>query len=116
MKLAENEKMIVRTQQAKRVMNKRYRFTKDGFVNSLKEFDYYKKYINDEGNAKMNSFWRTGEAYGSAHNGNKYFRGYEVSAIGIRNSVAAVGIPFYSFDAYFSKRLHNKRNNGNLVN
>ena len=39
-------------------------------------------------------------------NGNKYFRGYEICATGIRNFVARVGIPFYSFDACFSKHLY----------
>jgi len=45
----------------------------------------------------------------------KYFGGYETCATGIRNFVAAVGIPFYSFDACFSKNLYYKGVYGNLV-
>ena len=48
-------------------------------------------------------------------NGNKYFGGYEICATGIRNFVAKVGIPFYSFDACFSKHLFYKGVYGNLV-
>ena len=54
--------------------------------------------------------WRT-----NAGNGNKYFRGYEICATGIRNFVARVGIPFYSFDACFSKHLYYTGVYGNLV-
>ena len=63
----------------------------------------------------MNIFWRSGQAQALAHNGNKYFGGYEVCATGIRNFVAAVGIPFYSFDACFSKHLYYKGVYGNFV-
>ena len=48
-------------------------------------------------------------------NGNKYFRGYEICATGIRNFVARVGIPFYSFDACFSKHLYYIGVYGNMM-
>ena len=60
--------------------------------------------------------WRDGSpAHGSPQSGNKYCNGYQICAAGIRNFVATVGIPFFSFDAYFSKHLYYKGVYGNLV-
>jgi hypothetical protein len=107
--LAEKEQMIVRPKQAKVVLNKRNGITKKEYRNSFKELEYLKIYLNTEGNAKMVIRWRTdARGLGLPQNGNKYFGGYEICAIGIRNFVAAVGIPFCSFDACFSKHLYYK--------
>jgi len=114
--LAKKEQMIVRPKQAKVVLNKRNGITKKEYRNSFKELDYLKNYLNTEGNARMDIRWRTdARGLGLPRNGNKYFGGYEICAAGIRNFVAAVGIPFYSFDACFSKHLYYKGVYGNLV-
>ena len=116
MTLAEKERMIVPSKQAKSVLNKRNGITRKVYRNSFKEFPYHEKFFNEEGNAKMELHWRTNaEGVGLAQNGNKYFRRYEICATGIRNFVARVGIPFYSFDACFSKHLYYTGVYGNLV-
>ena len=114
--LAEKEKMIVRSKQAKVVLNKRNGNTKGAYRNSMKAVGYHKNFFNEEGNAKMDVRWRDGApAHGLPRNGNKYFGGYQICATGIRNFVAAVGIPFFSFDACFSKHLYYKGVYGNFV-
>ena len=50
--LLQKEEMIVRPQQAKRVLNMRYGITKEGYRNSFKTFGCLQKYFNDEGNAR----------------------------------------------------------------
>jgi hypothetical protein len=107
--LAEKEQMNVRPKQAKLVLNMRNGITKKEYRNSFKELEYFKNYLNTEGNARMDIRWRTdARGLGLPQNGNKYFEGYEVCASGIRNVVTYVGIPFFSFDACFSKHLYYK--------
>ena len=115
--LAEKEQMTVRPKQAKEVLNKRNGNTKEAYRNSVKEVGYYKNFLNKEGSgAKMDVRWRAGSpAHGLPRNGNKYFDGYQICAIGLRNFVAKVGIPFLSFDACFSKHTYYKGVYGNLV-
>ena len=115
--LAEKEQMTVRPKQAKVVLNKRNGNTKEAYRNSMKEVAYYKIFFNVAGNgAKMDVRWRDGSpAHGLLQNGNKYFYGYQICAIGLRNFVAKVGIPFFSFDACFSKHTYYKGVYGNLV-
>ncbi len=114
--LAEKEQMIVRPKHAKDVLNKRNGITKKEYRNSFKELEDFKNYLNTEGNARMDIRWRTdARGLGLPRNGNKYFGGLEICATGIRNFVAAVGIPFYLFDACFSKHLYYKGVYGNLV-
>ena len=115
--LAEKEQMTVRPKQAKEVLNKRNGNTKEAYRNSMKEVGYYKNFFNVAGNgAKMGVRWRDGSpAHGLPRNGNKYFDGYQICATRLRNFVAAVGIPFFSFDACFSKHTYYKGVYGNLV-
>jgi len=114
--LARKEQMNVRPKQAKVVLNMRNGNNKEPFRNFFKELDYFKNYFNEEGKAKMAVRWREdAEALGLPRNGNKCFGGYGVCATGIRNVVAAVGVPFFSFDACFSKHLYYKGVYGNLV-
>jgi len=115
--LAEKEQMTVRPKQAKEVLNKRNGNTKEAYRNSMKAVDYYKNFFNKAGSgAKMGVKWRDGApAHGLPQNGNKYFDGYQICATGLRNFVAKVGIPFFSFDACFSKHTYYKGVYGNLV-
>ncbi|CAL6339200.1 unnamed protein product [Bathycoccus prasinos] len=114
--LAEKEEMIVRSKQARVVLNKRNGNSKGAYRNSMKAVGYHKNFFNEEDNAKMDVRWRVGApVHGLPRNGNKYFGGYQICATGIRNFVAAVGIPFLSFDACFSKYLYYKGVYGNLV-
>jgi hypothetical protein len=115
--LAEKEQMPVRPKQAKEVLNKRNGNTKEAYRNSMKEVGYYKNFLNKEGSgAKMDVRWRDGApAHGLPRNGNKYFDGYQLCATGLRNFVAKVGIPFFSFDACFSKHTYYKGVYGNFV-
>ncbi|CAL6334073.1 unnamed protein product [Bathycoccus prasinos] len=108
--------MTVRPKQAKVVLNKRNGNTKEAYRNSMKAVDYYKNFFNEDvSGAKMDVRWRTNaRGLGLPQNDNKYFDGYQICATGIRNFVAAVGIPF-SFDAYFSKHTYYKGVYGNLV-
>ena len=53
--------------------------------------------------------------FGDDDTNNKYFGGYQVCATGLKNFVAAVGIPMYSFDACFSKHTYYKDVYGNFV-
>jgi hypothetical protein len=115
--LAEKEQMPVRPKQAKEVLNKRNGNTKEAYRNSMKEVGYHKNFFNVAGNgAKMGVKWRDGApAHGLPQNGNKYFDGYQMCAIGLRNFVAKVAVPFFSFDACFSKHTYYKGMYGNLV-
>ena len=64
----------------------------------------------------MDVRWSGGSpAHGLPQNGNKYFDGYQICATGLRNFVAKVSVPFFSFDACFSKRTYYKGVYGNLV-
>jgi hypothetical protein len=98
-------------------LNKRNGNTKEAYRNSVKEVGYYKNFLNKEGSgAKMDVRWRdSSPAHGLLQNGNKYFDGYRICATGLRNFVAKVGIPFFSFDACFSKHTHYKGMYGNFV-
>ena len=109
--------MTVRPKQAKEVLNKRNGNTKEAYRNSMKEVAYYKNFFNVAGNgAKMDVRWRDGSpAHGLLQNGNKYFYGYQICAIGLRNFVAKVSVPIFSFDACFSKNTHYKGMYGNFV-
>ena len=51
--LAEKEKMNVQSKQAKVVLNMRNGITKKEYRKSYNELDYFQKFFNEEGNAKM---------------------------------------------------------------
>jgi hypothetical protein len=109
--------MTVRPKQAKVVLNKRNGNTKEAYRNSMKAVDYYKNFFNKAGScAKMGVKWLDGSpAHGLPQNGNKYSDRYQICATRLRNFFAAVGIPFFSFDACFSKHTYYKGVYGNLV-
>jgi len=62
MTLAEKERMNVRPKQAKVVLNMRNGITLKEYRNSYKEFDYFEKFFNEEGNAKVGARTPKGSA------------------------------------------------------
>ena len=107
--------MIVRPKQAKEVLNKCHGLNKKQYRDSFRSLEHLKTFLNTDGNAKMSIRWRNRYDINLADDGtnNKYFGGYQVCATGLKNFVAAVGIPMYSFDACFSKHTYYKGVYGN---
>ena len=111
--------MIVRPKQAKEVLSKCHGLNKKQYRDSFRSLEHLKTFLNTDGNAKMSIRWRNRyDMYLDLEDddtNNKYFGGYQVCATGLKNFVAAVGIPMYSFDACFSKHTYYKGVYGNFV-
>ena len=59
--------------------------------------------------------WTDGAGRVRVNNNIRYFAEYAICAKGIRDFVASVGVPFFSFDACHAKHLYYRGAYGNAV-
>ena len=93
---------------AKRVLGDATGLTKAAFREAFTELPCLIDYMNSEGKCRAFVRWTDGAGRGlNVVNDNiRYFAEYGICAKGIRDFVASVGVPFFSFDACHAKHLY----------
>ena len=88
---------------------------KAAFRQAFTQLGSFIDYMNSEGNASAFVRWTTGAGRVRVNNNIRYFAEYAICAKGIRDFVASVGVPFFSFDACHAKHLFYRGVFGNAV-
>ena len=101
---------------AKRVLGDATGLTKAAFREAFTELLCLIDYLNSE-EGKCCAFvrWTDGAGRVRVNNNIRYFAEYAICAKGIRDFVASVGVPFFSFDACHAKHLYYRGVYGNGV-
>ena len=92
---------------AKRVLGDATGLTKSAFRKAFTELPCLIDYLNSEGKCRAFVRWTdgTGRGLNVVNDNIRYFAEYGICAKGIRDFVASVGVPFFSFDACHAKHI-----------
>ena len=95
---------------AKRVLRDATGLTKAAFRNAFTELPCLIDYLNTTGKCSAFVHWTDGAGRGlnNVNDNIRYFAEYGICAKGIRDFVASVGVPFFSFDACHAKHLYHR--------